>query len=422
MEFEKSRALRIVAVIAILGFTTWILAALFSHGPRYSLVASTHVPVESEAFLKQIEPLVNSKVTTNNQIEVFPNGENFYEQRSINIEAYIFHRGQVTRRLLEVLAERARAGVKVRLVVDALGSFSTSKRNFKSLTEAGGRIEWYHPLRWNNWFRSNNRTHREMIVVDGSTAFVGGAGFADWWRFPKGGHPRWRDTMFRVQGNAALHVQGTFVENWLEASGEILNGDDYFPLLSRDPGRTPAMVVVSTPSAGGSTRSRILFETLIGAARKSIYINTPYFLPDPGMQQELVRAVKRGVTVKIIVPGKHGDHSLTRSSGRAAYGDLLKADAGIYEYDASMILIHCKIMIIDGVWSVVGSTNLDNRSFGINDEVNLAALDSAVATRLTQDFEQDLSHSEHQTLEAWNKRSLYERALESIGWVLENQQ
>jgi len=256
--------------------------------------------------------------------------------------------------------------------------------------------------------------------VDGSTAFVGGAGFADWWRFPKGGHPRWRDTMFRVQGNAALHVQGTFVENWLEASGEILNGDDYFPLLSRDPGRTPAMVVVSTPSAGGSTRSRILFETLIGAARKSIYINTPYFLPDEGMQQELVRAVKLGVTVKIIVPGKHGDHSLTRSSGRAAYGDLLKAGAGIYEYDASMI--HCKIMIIDGVWSVVGSTNLDNRSFGINDEVNLAALDSAVATRLTQDFEQDLSHSEHQTLEAWNKRSLYERALESIGWVLENQQ
>jgi len=343
---------------------------------------------------------------------IFPNGENFYEaelaslrqaQRSINIEAYIFHRGQVTRRLLEVLAERARAGVKVRLVVDALGSFSTSKRYFKSLTEAGGRIEWYHPLRWNNWFRSNNRTHREMI---------GGA-------FPRVAIPAGVTPCFGFRGTL-LHVQGTFVENWLEASGEILNGDDYIPLLSRDPGRTPAMVVVSTPSAGGSTRSRILFETLIGAARKSIYINTPYFLPDEGMQQELVRAVKLGVTVKIIVPGKHGDHSLTRSSGRAAYGDLLKAGAGIYEYDASMI--HCKIMIIDGVWSVVGSTNLDNRSFGINDEVNLAALDSAVATRLTQDFEQDLSHSEHQTLEAWNKRSLYERALESIGWVLENQQ
>jgi cardiolipin synthase len=429
MEFEKSRALRIVAVIAILAITTWILAALFSHGPEYSLVAPARVPVESETFLKQVEPLLNSKVTTNNQIEVFPNGENFYEaelaslrqaQRSINIEAYIFHRGQVTRRLLEVLAERARAGVKVRLVVDALGSFSTSKRYFKPLTQAGGRIEWYHPLRWNNWFRSNNRTHREMIVVDGSTAFVGGAGFADWWRFPQGSHPRWRDTMFRVQGDAALHVQGTFVENWLEASGEILNGDDYFPVLSRDPGHTPAMVVVSTPSAGGSTRSRILFETLIGAARKSIYINTPYFLPDRGMQQEMVRAVKRGVTVKIIVPGKHGDHSLTRSSGRAAYGDLLKAGAGIYEYDASMI--HCKVMIIDSVWSVVGSTNLDNRSFGINDEVNLAAVDSAVASRLTQEFEQDLSHSERQTLEAWNRRSVYERALESIGWVLENQQ
>jgi cardiolipin synthase A/B len=164
----------------------------------------------------------------------------------------------------------------------------------------------------------------------------------------------------------------------------------------------------------------VLFQTLIAAARKSIYITTPYFLPDRSMREELVRAKKRGVTVRIIVPGKHDDHALTRSSGRSAYGDLLKAGAEIYEYESSMI--HAKITIIDGVWSVVGSTNLDNRSFGINDEINLAMLNSQVATKLTQDFADDASHSKRVVLADWEKRSAFERVLEWVGWIVERQQ
>ena len=178
----------------------------------------------------------------------------------------------------------------------------------------------------------------------GSNAFVGGAGYADWWRFGTNGEPRWRDTMVRVQDDAVRGLQGAFVENWLEASGEILDGPDYFPQLNTDPGSATALVVSSTPSSGGSTRSRVLFQTLIAAARKSIYITTPYFLPDGSMRNELVRAQKRGVTVKVIVPGKHDDHTLTRSSGGSAYGDLLKAEANIYEYESSMI--HAKVTII----------------------------------------------------------------------------
>jgi cardiolipin synthase len=288
------------------------------------------------------------------------------------------------------------------------------------LKQAGGNFARYHPLRLHRWFVANNRTHREITVIDGSTAFVGGAGFADWWRYGTHDKPRWRDTMVRVQGDAVRGIQGTFVENWLEASGEILDGPAYFPQASSNPGNITAMVVSSTPSSGGSTRSRILFQTLLAAARKSIYITTPYFLPDRSMLDEMIRAKKRGIAVKVIVPGKHNDHALTRSSGRSAYGGLLKAGAEIYEYETSMI--HAKIAIIDGVWSVVGSTNLDNRSFGINDEVNLAILDSAVAEKLTRDFEGDAAQSKRVTLDEWENRSVFERVLEWIGWILERQQ
>jgi cardiolipin synthase len=428
-EFERHRTLRIVAVISILAIATLILVGLFSPGLEYSLAPPPAVAVDAQTFLNELEPLVSSKITRNNQIAVIENGENFYEaeldamrqaRHSINIEGYIFHMGKVTDQVLDVLTDRARAGVHVNVVIDSLGSLSTRKRYFKPLKDAGGHVEWYHRLRLHNWFIVNNRTHREITIVDGSTAFVGGAGYADWWRFGTKGESRWRDTMVRVQGDAVRGLQGAFVENWLEASGEILDGANYFPELRPDPGSATALVVSSTPSSGGSTRSRVLFQALIAAARKSIYITTPYFLPDRSMRAELVRAKKRGVTVKVIVPGKHGDHAMTRSSGRSTYGDLLKAGADIYEYESSMI--HAKITIIDGVWSVVGSTNLDNRSFGINDEINLAVFNSQVAMRLTQDFEDDASHSRRVLLADWEKRSPFERVVVWVGWVLERQE
>jgi cardiolipin synthase len=226
--------------------------------------------------------------------------------------------------------------------------------------------------------------------------------------------------MVRVRGDAVRGIQGSFLENWLETSGQILDGPDYFPPLPNDAGHTIALVVTSTPSSGGSTRARVLYQIMFAAARKSILINTPYFLPDRSMRAALADAKKRGVEVKIVVPGKHADHTLTRSSGRSAYGDLLKAGVELYEYEPTMI--HAKIAIIDGQWSIVGSTNLDYRSFGINDEVNLAVLDSEVADRLTRSFEDDVAHSRQVTLTQWNSRSLIERGLEDIGWIFERQQ
>lgn len=428
-EFRRSRALRIVAVIAILAVAGWIIAGLFAPGPRYSLTSLPAAPAESETFLEQLAPLVNAAITRNNRIEPLRNGEQFYEaefaalrkaQHNIELEAYIFHKGEITRRLLAILTERARAGVQVKLTLDSLGSISTPKSYFKALRQAGGRVEWYHPLRWDNWFMSNNRTHREMTIVDGRIAFVGGAGYADWWRYPSKNEPSWRDTVFRVEGEAVTRLQGTFVENWVESSGEVLNGEEYFPPASHTNGNTPALVVGSTPSSGGSTRSRILYQMLIAGARKSIDITTPYFVPDGSMRQELVRALHRGVQVRILVPGKHTDHYLTRSTGRRLFGELLKAGAKIYEYEPSMI--HAKITIADGAWVVFGSTNLDNRSFGINDEVNVAALDSQLSGVVTHQLEEDLAHCDEITFQQWSKRSLFERLLEWLGDIVARQQ
>jgi cardiolipin synthase len=428
-EFDRSEALRIAGAIAILAICVLVLVGLFAPGLRYSLVNPVAVPIDSAAFLNELEPVVNSKITRNNQIEVIENGDHFYDaeldamrqaRHSINIEAYIFHKGKLTDEVLQVLTERARAGVHVNLVLDAAGSLSTRKSYFKALKEAGGKVDWYHRLRLHNWFIINNRTHREITLIDGSTAFVGGAGYADWWRYGTKSEPRWRDTMVRIQGDAVRAIQGTFLENYLEASGKILDGGDYFPPATPDRGKTTALVVTSTPSSGGSTRARVLFQTLIAGARKSIYITTPYFLPDRSMMEELVQAEQRGVRVSVIVPGKHDDHALTRSSGRSAYGKLLKAGANVYEYEPSMI--HAKIAIFDGAWSVVGSTNLDNRSFGINDEVNVAVLDPEIAGRLTRDFEQDAGESKKVTLQEWKKRPLSERLMEMVGWVFEREQ
>ena len=428
-EFDRSRALRLFAVIAMVLMATWILAALFSPGPKYKLAEVPRAALDSPQYLRELESMTDSRASATNSIEPLPNGNLFYEEElkaihnahsSINLEAYIFHRGEIARKLLAALTERQRAGVQVRIVTDALGSFSTPKRYFKPLREAGGKVEFYHPLRWNTWMRSNNRTHRELMVIDGQVGFIGGAGIADQWyedKPPK--EPRWRDEVFRVRGPAVDALQGTFSENWLESSGELLAGDGFYPQEPQS-GSQAAMVITSTPSDGGSTRARVLFQTLIASARSSIQITTPYFLPDQSLRDEIIRARQRGVAVRILVPGGKSDHLMTRSSSRRVYGPLLEAGAEIYEYQPAMV--HAKIMVVDGVWSVIGSTNLDNRSFGLNDEVNLASPDPNLAHALAEQYGQDLTHAERVDYDHWKHRGLWERAVELFGVLLDRQQ
>jgi cardiolipin synthase len=424
-----------IAIIAICLQSFLLFLFFFEPGLRYRIASSAPQKLDSREFLCVLEALLDTRLYRSSAIEVLTNGEEFYSaeldairsaQRSINLEAYIFQRGEVTQRILEALTEKARAGVRVNLVLDAVGSFMTFKTYFKPLQDAGGQVAWYHPFRWDTLARLNNRTHRVLIVIDGAVAFLGGAGFADQWLRGSPNNPRWRDTMFRVEGEIVSRLQAAFAENWLEAKGDILIGSEYFSLCGLPDGFHSSLsdvqlAVSSSPSTGRSTRARILFQTLLGSAQISICLTTPYFLPDWSARKEMIRAIReRGVRVTILTPGKHSDQLLTRRSSRRLYGDLLRAGAEIYEYQPSML--HTKVLVVDDSWSVVGSTNFDNRSFGLNDELNLVVCDPTLATRLKEDFQNDLQCSRAISYSEWQQRPLFERAHEYLGWILERQQ
>ena len=422
------KGIAILALIALILQGGMLFLALFEPGLPYRVSRGPAEGLDSPHFIRTLATLTNGQLFQASTFEVLTNGENFYEaelaairaaKRTINLEAYIFAKGELTQRFVDALSERARAGVQVNMIIDGIGAWSLSKDYLKPVTDAGGEVFWYHPLRWNTWPRINNRTHRELLVIDGTVGFIGGAGFADHWYKGDEKDPRWRDTMVRVEGGAVTGLQAVFAENWLESSGEILVGLDYFP-FPQVPAGTTSMVVGSAPTTGRSTTARVLFQMLIASAKKSIHVTTPYFLPDNSARAELVKAVKRGVDVRIVAPGHHNDHLLTRRSSRRLYGDLLEAGAKIYEYQPAMI--HTKSMIVDGMWGVVGSTNFDSRSFAINDEVNLAVFDSTFAQRLESDFDNDVKQSKEITFEQWKNRPQSERAHELLGRFLERQQ
>jgi cardiolipin synthase len=360
--------------------------------------------------------LSEAKLLHGNKFEVLTNGPCFYgaelaaiaaAKSSINLEAYIFHKGEIAARYVKALAERARNGVRVRLTLDYIGSFNTPRSYFKELLDAGGQLNWYHPLRLRYIPEFNNRTHRELLIVDGSVAFIGGRGIADWWLKDGVRGKRWRDMMVQVNGPSAVALQAVFAQNWLRVSGEILAGEDYFP-CDDDGDGAPALVVGSTPAAG-STQARILFQLLIACARKCIYISTPYFLPSGSARRAIIQAVReRKVEVVILTPGDNNDQKLTRASSRNLYGALLKHGIKIYEYGPSMN--HTKALMVDDVWTIVGSTNFDYRSFSINDEVNLAVMDATVTRRVAQDFQRDLAQSKEITYEDWQTKSRFRLA------------
>ncbi len=420
----------VFGIIAVIFLAAFLLSGIFGPTPKYEIANRDQLPAnDSPRFQVLVESMVDAKVNRAGTLEVLKNGPAFYTaeleairnaRRSVNLEAYIFQKSAIGSQYLEAMAERARSGVAVNVVLDAFGSAGVTRGFFRPLLDAGGKVKWYNSPAWYRLTRLDNRTHRELLIVDGTIGFIGGAGIADQWFSGSHGQPRWRDTVVRVQGEAVPNLQATFAENWLAASGELLSGDEYFPDIAC-PNKMAAMVINSTPTVGGSTRARVLFQLLLASAKHSISITTPYFLPDKSLTRELCRAIEdRGVKVRILVPGRKSDHLLTRSTSRAGYGPLLKAGAEVYEYQPSMI--HAKVLCIDELWAVVGSTNFDNRSFGINDEVNLAVCDPAFAGRLEQDMLGDLAESRRISFNEWRHRPVTERAPELLGWILERQQ
>ena len=334
------------------------------------------------------------------------------------MECYIFQAGKIADQFIDALSERARNGVNVTIVVDAIGSFSLWGRPVSRLRAAGCRIESYQSIKWYSLHRINNRTHRELLIIDGRIAFAGGAGVADWWAYPEHRPRPWRDTMARIEGPIVAALQGVAAENWLECCGEILTGPDFFPDL-KPCGDTTAFVVKSSPS-DRATASRVTFQMLIEGADHAVRISTPYFLPDRSLRRAFVRVAQRGVRVSVIVPGRETDQKWVRLASRRMWHELLDAGIRIFEYRGGMT--HAKILIADELWAVLGTTNIDNRSFEHNDEVNVAMRDPSVAARLLQDYERDLAVSDEITLDRWHHRPLWEKIVGPFVWILERQQ
>jgi len=413
------------AIIAI-GFIVWFLAvALFT--PRIDYRVSAPLGPDSDDFLHVMQFTCQAGVLRGNRVEILTNGVQFYPamrdairaaRGSVNFEGYIFRPGEAADMLIEALAERARAGVEVRLVFDWIGTARMGGEAVRRLREAGCTVNFYQPIRWYRLHRLNNRTHRELLVVDGRMAFTGGAGVADWWLKSDGRKPAWRDTMARIEGPIVAALQGVFVENWLECCGEILTSARQWPALATA-GPTDAMLVKSSPS-DRSTTSRVVFQMLMEGAASEIDISTPYFLPDRALRRALVRAARRGVRIRVLVPGRFTDQRLVRLASRRMYDELLEAGVRIYEYRPSMT--HVKALMVDRTWAVIGTTNIDNRSFEHNDEVNVAFRDQAVTDRLRHDFEADLAASNEVTIDTWAARSPFEKLVGPICWILERQQ
>ena len=375
-----------------------------------------------------IAAVSDGSISEGNRLEVLTDGKSFYPAEleairnarlSVNIEVYIFWAGQVADQFIDVLCERSRAGVRVNILLDAFGSsmLAIRRSRLRKLRAAGCTVGFYHPFTPRLLDKVNIRTHREIMMVDGTTAFVGGAGIADHWLRPTRGRP-WRDMMIRVQGPAVIALQGIFVENWLETRGEALIGKAYFPECPR--AGSDRALVINSSTRGRSSHTQILHRLLLLSASHSITIVTPYFLPDSSLRAEIAAAPRRGVQVRILTVGSHTDLPLLRAGGRRTYGDLLEAGVAIYEYEPGMF--HVKMLLIDDLWAVIGTTNFDSRSFMINDEINLAVADVDLCSRLEEDVVRDLGQSHRIELEAWRRRSFYQRLWEQLSRILERQQ
>jgi cardiolipin synthase len=331
---------------------------------------------------------------------------------SITFAQYLYEDGPIAYDLAKAFAERCQAGVKASILLDSHGTSAPAEIP-EMMRAAGCQVEYFRRVEapqvifpW-KLLRYNYRNHRRILVIDGRIGFTGGYGISEAWMGNGRTQDHWRETNARIQGPAVNHLQAAFSESWLEATGILLGGDEYFPRLEAR-GSVPVQIVKSSP-VGGSFKNYMLFLLSITSAKKTILISNPYFIPDDRMIEALLSAVARGVKVMILVPGKI-DHRITYRASRSNYGRMLLGGVQIFEYTAA--LMHTKTMVVDNVWATLGSTNFDNRSFALNEELNLTVYDGAVAGRLEQDFHEDLKYSRKISYEEWNSRGFAERFFE----------
>jgi len=382
--------------------------------------------LDDPRFHHELGVLLGPQFVAGNRLRVLTNGDEIFPAMltairdattTITFETYIYWSGDIGREFSQALADRARNGVKVHVLLDWVGSAKMDDALLDAMRAAGVQIYKFHPPHWSHLGRLNNRTHRKLLIVDGRIGFTGGVGIAPMWTGKAQDPEHWRDTHFQVEGPVVAQMQAVFLDNWIKVSGEVLHGPAYFPVLA-GAGNSLAQVFSSSPS-GGSESMQLMYLLAITAASRSIDLSAAYFVPDDLSSSALVAAMKRGVKLRIVVPGPHIDSETVRSASRARWGPLLAAGAQIAEYQPTMY--HCKVMIVDGLLVSVGSTNFDNRSFRLNDEATLNIVDATFAAQQTRIFDDDLKHSRTVSLAEWLDRPWRERLAERFASLLGSQ-
>ena len=382
--------------------------------------------VAEPQFRREMGVMLGPGITTGNHVDAYDNGDEIFPpmlaaiasaEHTINFETYIYWSGDVGRKFAEALAERARAGVRVNVIIDWVGGLKMENDLLALMQDAGADVQLYRPLRWYNLSRLNNRTHRKLLIVDGHTGFTGGVGIADVWGGSAQDPDHWRDMHFRARGPVVAQMQAAFNDNWIKATGEVLNGAEYFPPLA-PVGDMDAHLFISSP-AGGSESMHLMYLMAIAAADRTLDIHASYFVPDELAVYALRAALKRGVRVRVLVPGEHIDSETVRIASKKLWGDLLREGAEVYEYEPTMM--HVKSLIVDGYMVSVGSTNFDMRSFSLNDEASLNIYDTGFAAHMTAVFEADLRHAKRYDHRMWMARPWHEKFMEAVVTPLRSQ-
>jgi cardiolipin synthase len=414
-------------VLGVVSLFAAVIAYAMAPVERSPLLGLDHdMAVEAEGFLSSLVGLTGMPFFEGNRVDLLNNGDEFYPsmldairgaQRSVTIEAYIYWDGEIGLEFAKALAERARAGVPVKILLDAVGS-STIGSQILSVLESGRcQVGWFNPVKWYTVDRVNHRTHRKSLILDGRIGFTGGAGIADNWAGDAQDPDHWRDMQIRVEGPGVLPLQTGFAQNWQITTGELVNGEAFFPGPTRA-GRIPVQTILSSPTTGTSG-ARTLYYLAIVCARQSILIVNPYFIPDGKAIDLLVEARRRGIVIRIMVTGMHSDVWLARLNSVRLYGPLLRSGIEVYEYERTML--HHKTMVIDGRWATIGTTNFDDRSFLFNDESNVSFVDAALVQELERTFYEDLAECRQVTYDEWRKRGLRARTGEFLASFFKDQ-
>lgn len=412
----------VVGAIAIAG----ILSTSAGCGRQDLILHLPALEVGHPTFAATLAAYLGAAVVSGNRVEVLLNGDEIFPaklrviksaKKSLNYAQYVWEEGQASGDIANALAERSLAGVRVNVLLDAVGALSMPDESRQVMLQAGCQIASFRPLSPFTFDMVNYRNHRRILVADGRVGITGGSGTSGKWGGNGQQEGQWRDTDVLVEGPVVEQLQGAFAENWLETTGIALGGGDYFPRPLQSSGDVAAQAVRSSP-AGGSSAMYTMFLLAMASAQHSIYITNPYFLPDDKMIETLVKTARKGVRVVLLLPGPI-DHNLIRQASRSEFGRLFQAGIQIYEYKAAML--HAKVMVVDSRWATIGSTNLDRRSFAINDEINLVVYNGVVAQRLERIFQDDLTRSKQVTLEAWKDRGFVSRFLEILSLPIRGQ-